>query len=84
MEPRHQVCLRHVPKVFREPITGFHDLLRQKRLSVDNVRVEFNLNGLPASAVHISAFCGKDVRIVVMNAASVVTAFSYGQLVGIL
>jgi hypothetical protein len=26
-EPPHQVYLGHVPKVFREPIRSFHDLL---------------------------------------------------------
>jgi hypothetical protein len=29
-EPRRQVSLGQVPKVFREPIRGFHELLRQE------------------------------------------------------
>jgi hypothetical protein len=33
-EPRPQVYLGHVPKVFREPIRGFYDLLRQKTPSL--------------------------------------------------
>jgi hypothetical protein len=33
-------------------------------LSVDIARVEFNLNGLPDNAVHISGFRGEDGRIV--------------------
>jgi hypothetical protein len=41
--------------------------------------VEFNLNGPPDSAVHISGFCGEDGRIVEMNAVTLVdTVFSYG------
>jgi hypothetical protein len=51
-------------------------------LSVDIIRVEFNLNGLSNNAVHISGFRGEDGRIVELNAVSVVdTVFSYGQLV---
>jgi hypothetical protein len=30
MEPHRQVYLGHVLKIFREPIRGFHDLLKQK------------------------------------------------------
>lgn len=29
-------------------------------LSDDTVRVEFNLNGLPNSGVHVAGFCGED------------------------
>jgi hypothetical protein len=51
-------------------------------LSVDIVGVEFNLNGLPDNAVHISGFRSEDGRIVELNAVSlVVTVFSYGRLV---
>jgi hypothetical protein len=64
--PSHQVYLGHVPKIIREPIRGFHDLLKKKPLSVDIIRV-FNLNGLPNNAVHISGFHGKDERIVGLN-----------------
>jgi hypothetical protein len=46
------------------------------------VGVEFNLNGLPDNAVHISGFLGEDGRIVELNAVSLVdTVFSYGRLV---
>jgi hypothetical protein len=49
-------------------------------LSVDTVRVEFNLNGLPNNAVHISGFCGEDGRIMELNVVSLVdTVFSYSQ-----
>jgi hypothetical protein len=58
------VYLGHVPEVFREAVRGFHDLLRQNPPSVDIVRVEFNLSGLPDNAVHISGFRGEDGRIV--------------------
>jgi hypothetical protein len=34
VEPRRQVSLDHVPKVLKEPIRGFHDLLRQKPFSL--------------------------------------------------
>jgi hypothetical protein len=79
-ELRHKVDLDHVPKVFREPIRGFHDLPRQKAtLSVHIVWVEFNLNGIYNNAIHISVFHGEDGRIVEMNAVSLVdTVFSYG------
>jgi hypothetical protein len=50
--------------------------------SVDIVMVEFNLNGLPDNAVHISGFRGEDGRTVEMNAVSLVdTVSSYGRLV---
>jgi hypothetical protein len=76
------VNLGHVPKFFREPIKGFHDLQTKTTLSVDIVGVEFNLNGLPDNAVHISDFRGEDGRIVELNAVSLVdTVFSYGRLV---
>jgi hypothetical protein len=46
-------------------------------LSVDIVRMEFNLNGLPDNAVHISGFRGEDGSIVELNAVSLVdTVFS--------
>jgi hypothetical protein len=46
------------------------------------LRVEFNLNGLPDNAVHMSGFRGKDGRIVEPNVVSVVdTVFSYSRLV---
>jgi hypothetical protein len=61
---RRQVSLGHVPKIFKVPIRGFHDLLRQATLSVDLVGVEFTLNGRPDSAVHISGFHGEDGSIV--------------------
>jgi hypothetical protein len=71
-----------VLKVFKYPIRGFHDLLRKKPPSRDIVRVEFKLNGLPNSAVHMSGFRGEDGRIVELNAVSVVhTVFNYGQFV---
>jgi hypothetical protein len=41
-------------------------------LSVDIVRVEFNLSGLPINVVHTSGTCGEDRRIVELNAVSVV------------
>jgi hypothetical protein len=51
-------------------------------LSVDIVRVEFNLNGLPGNVVHISGFCGEDGRIVQLNVVSMVdNVFSYSRLV---
>jgi hypothetical protein len=51
-------------------------------LSVDIVGVEFNLNGLPDNAIHISGFRGEDGRIVELNAVSLGdTVFSYGRLV---
>jgi hypothetical protein len=57
---------------FKEPITGFRVLLRQKPpLSVDTVRVEVNLNGLPDNVVHISGFCGKDGITVGLNTVAV-------------
>jgi hypothetical protein len=44
--------------------------------------VEFNLNGLPDNAAHISGFHGEDEKIVELNAVSLVdTVFSYGRLV---
>jgi hypothetical protein len=47
--------------------------------------VEFNLNGLPDNAVHLSGFRGEDGRIEELNAVSlVVTVFSYGRLVRML
>jgi hypothetical protein len=70
------------PESFKEPIRGFHELLRQKPPSLDIVRVEFNLSGLPDSAVHISGFRGENGRIVELNAVSLVdTVFGYGRLV---
>jgi hypothetical protein len=70
------------PESFKEPIRGFHDLLRQYTLSVDIVRVEFNLNGLPDTAVHISGFRDEDGSIVELNAVSLVdTVFSYIRFV---
>jgi hypothetical protein len=53
-----------------------------KTLSVNIVRVELNLIGLPNNAVHMSGFLGEDGRIVELNAVSLVdTVFSYGRLV---
>jgi hypothetical protein len=70
------------PESFKEPIKGYHDLLRQKPPSLDIVRVEFNLSGLPDNAVHISGFRQEDGRIVKLSAVSVVnTVFSYGRLI---
>jgi hypothetical protein len=44
--------------------------------------VEFNLNGLPDNAVHITGFRGEDGSIVELNAMFLVdTVFSYGRLV---
>jgi hypothetical protein len=44
--------------------------------------MEFNLNGLPDNAVHISGFRGEDGRIEELNTMSLVdTVFSYGRLV---
>jgi hypothetical protein len=44
--------------------------------------MEFNLNGLPDSAVNISGFRGEDGRIVELNAVSLVgNLFRYGRLV---
>jgi hypothetical protein len=52
------------------------------KATVDIVRVEFDLNGLPDNAIHISGFRGEDGRIVKLNAMSLVdTVFSYGRLV---
>jgi hypothetical protein len=46
------------------------------------VKLEFDLNGLPDNAVHISGFRGEDGRIVELNAMTLVyTVFSYGRLV---
>jgi hypothetical protein len=43
--------------------------------------VEFNLNGLPEIAVHMSGFRGEDERTVELNAVSLVdTVFGYGRL----
>jgi hypothetical protein len=45
-------------------------------------KVEFNLNGLPDNAVHISGFRGEDGSIVELNAVSLVyTVFSYSRFV---
>jgi hypothetical protein len=44
-EPYHQVSLRHVPNVFREPIRDFHDLLRQKH------RLLVTANVVPSSPI---------------------------------
>jgi hypothetical protein len=71
-----QVDLDHVPKVFREPVRGFSNLLRQKPPFL------FNLSDLPISVVHLSGFCGKDGGIVELNAVFLVdTVFTYGRLV---
>jgi hypothetical protein len=71
----HDSC----PKVFGEPIRGFHDLLRQNpTLSVDIVGVEFNLNGLPDNVVPVSVFRGEDGGIMELNAMFLVdTVGSY-------
>jgi hypothetical protein len=75
------VDLGHVPKVFRELRRGLHVLETKSTLSVDIVRVELNLNGLPIIAIHISGFHGKDGRVVELNVLSQVdTVFSYGRL----
>jgi hypothetical protein len=58
------------PENFKEPKSDFHDLLRQKPPSLDIPGVEFNLNGLPENAVHISGFRGEDGSIVKLNAMS--------------
>jgi hypothetical protein len=51
----------------------------ESTLPVDIVSMEFNLNGLPDNAVHISGFRGEDGRIVELNALSMVSpVFSYG------
>jgi hypothetical protein len=47
-------------------------------LSVDIVRVEFNLNYLPNNAVHVSGFLGEDGRIAV---CLIDIVFSYGGIV---
>jgi hypothetical protein len=75
--------LGHVPKVFRLLIKRLPKFTEPKAtLSVDIVRVEFNLNSLLNNVVHISGFCGEDGRIVELNVVSVVdTVFSYGQVV---
>jgi hypothetical protein len=44
--------------------------------------VDFNLNGLPDNAVHISDFHGEDGRIVELNGVSLVnTVFGYRRFV---
>jgi hypothetical protein len=49
------------------------------------VRVEFSLNVLTNSAVHMSGFHGEDGRIVDLNVVSLVdTAVSYSRLVRML
>jgi hypothetical protein len=35
------VDLGHVSEVFREPIRGFHDLLRQKSISIASLTMRF-------------------------------------------
>jgi hypothetical protein len=72
MGPRRQVDLGHVPKVFQEPIRGFHDLLRRKPLSLTRAtRRSISDNGIvhsPCSenlksyAVHVVLCCLKDHR----------------------
>jgi hypothetical protein len=64
--------------VFREQIRGFHDLLRENPLfSVDTLRGEVTLHGLPNNTVHISGFRGEDGSIVKLNVVSLVnTVFS--------
>jgi hypothetical protein len=59
---------------------GFHDLLRKKnKFSVHTVGMEFNLNGLPNDAIHVSGFSGEDGGFVRLNAVSQVDGvFSYG------
>jgi hypothetical protein len=48
-------------------------------LSVDIVRVEFNPNGLPNNAVHMSGLHCEDGSILELNTVSVAdTVFSYG------
>jgi hypothetical protein len=49
------VGLGHVPKVFRDPVRGFHDETNTT-LSVDIVRVELNFNGLSKNVVHVFGF----------------------------
>jgi hypothetical protein len=57
----------------------FHET--KATLSVDIVRMEFNLSGLPDNVVHITGFCGEDGRIMDLNAVSLVdSVFSYGRL----
>jgi hypothetical protein len=53
-------------------------------LSVNTVRVDFNLNALPNNVVHVSGFCGEDKGTVKLIVVSLVdTVFSYGRLVRI-
>jgi hypothetical protein len=57
-------------------------LRQQNALSVDIVRVEFNLYGLPNSVINISGFHSEDESIVELNVVSLAnTVFSYSQLV---
>jgi hypothetical protein len=56
--------------------------MRQKPPSLDIVGVEFNFDGLPDNAVHISGFLGEDGSFEELIAMSLVdTVFSYGRLV---
>jgi hypothetical protein len=50
-------------------------------LSVDTVKMEFNLNGLHNNVVHVSDFHGEDGSIVELNVVYLVhTVFSYDPL----
>jgi hypothetical protein len=74
--------LGRVPKVLRTDKRLPRFTETEATLSVEIVGMEFNLNGLPDNAVHISGFRGEDGRIAELNAASLVdTVFSYGRLV---
>jgi hypothetical protein len=78
-----QVDLGHVPKVLREPMRGFHDIYKNN-LSLDIVKVEFNLNGFHNNAADISDFRSEDVSIVELNAVSPVDIlFSYGRCIDV-
>jgi hypothetical protein len=59
------------------------DSVTQKAtLSVDIVRVEFNVSGRPHNVVHTSGFGGEDGSVVELNAVSMVDiVFSYGRLI---
>jgi hypothetical protein len=65
------------PKGFRELIRGFHDLLRQKPLSLDTVRVE-SISVASNNAIHTPDFRGEDGSIVELDVVSLVdTEHSY-------
>jgi hypothetical protein len=49
-------------------------------ISVDIVRVEFNLNGIPNNAVHMSGSCRPDNERIRFSETSVLTSVTQGNI----